>query len=153
MLKVGDRFIEFKLNDQEGNELDTKSIQDEYTVLYFYPKDLTPGCTIEACEFRDENKEFKNLNAKVIGIGRGDEKTKKKFSEKHELNFPILNDIENKIADKYGVLREKSMFGKKYMGVDRVTYLFKRKELIQIWEKVKPEGHAEEVIKFIKENS
>ncbi len=116
-------------------------------VLYFYPKDDTPGCTSEACAFRDNLPKFKPGKAAILGVSILDEKSKAKFATKYDLNFPLLADPEHDVADKYGAWQERSMYGRKYMGVARVTYLIGPDgKVAQRWDKVKVDGHADEVL-------
>lgn len=151
MKNIGDSAPDFDLLDQNGKHIKLSEIKSKFVVLYFYPKDLTPGCTIETCSLRDYNKEIEDEGATIIGIGKGDEKSKTKFSEKHDIDFSLLVDIDNSTADKYGVLVEKSMFGKKYKGINRVTYLLdENKKIVFIWEKVKPLDHGKEVLEKIR---
>lgn len=146
MIKVGQKAPEFKLKDQSQNEVSLSDYAGNWVVLFFYPKDLTPGCTIEACEFRDSLDKIKEVGAIVLGIGGGDAKSKLKFSEKHKLNYPVLNDEDKSVANKYEVVMEKSMFGRKYIGIARITYLINPNgEVAYVWEMVSPAGHAAKV--------
>jgi len=121
--------------------------ENKYTVLYFYPKDDTLGCTKEACNFRDNISKIKDLGASVIGVSLDDIDSHKRFSEKYNLNFDLISDINGEIAEKYGVL--KSMFGKKF--ASRVTFIIDSEgKIIKIFKKVNPSNHAEEVINFLK---
>lgn len=147
MLKVGDEApIEIQLVDKEGKNVSLKDFLGQYIVLYFYPKDDTPGCTIEACEFRDFNEQIENIGAKIIGISKDNLRSHKKFVGKFSLNFTLLSDESTELQKAFGVWIEKSMFGKKYMGTQRSTFIIDPKgEIIQVWENVNPEGHAKEV--------
>lgn len=149
---VGTKAPDFTLPDQNGESVSLKSLQGAYVVLYFYPKDDTPGCTKQACGFRDANSELKSAGAKVIGISILDSKSKKKFETKHNLNFTLLADEDAEVASKYGVWKEKSMYGKTYMGVDRQTFLIDPKgTIIEHWPKAKgSEEHAQEVLDTLK---
>lgn len=141
----------FTLSDQEGKTHSLSDYKGKFVVLYFYPKDMTPGCTKEACDFRDNTQEFAKLNAVVLGISRDSLKSHQKFSEKYKLNFPILADEDKSVCKAYGVLKEKSMFGKKYMGIVRTTFLIDPDgNIIKKWDKVKVLGHNEEVLKELK---
>ena len=146
MLEVGQIAPEFSLHDQEGK---TRSLGDaggRWVVVYFYPKDDTPGCTKEACAFRDDLPRFEGLNAVVWGVSADDEKAHRKFAEKYDLNFPLLVDPDKAVLEAYGAWVEKSMYGKRYMGVQRITYLIDPEgKVARVWPKVKPEEHAEEV--------
>jgi peroxiredoxin Q/BCP len=126
----------FRLADQKG-----KSV-----VLYFYPKADTPGCTTEACEFRDAIEDFRGIDAEIVGVSPDAPKALTKFKEKFSLPFTLLADEDHKICEEYGVWAEKSMYGKKYMGVERTTFIIdKGGKIAKIFRKVKPAGHAEEV--------
>lgn len=126
----------FSLADQKGKNV----------VLYFYPKADTPGCTVEACEFRDQIEDFKGINAEIVGVSPDAPKALTKFKEKFSLPFTLLADEDHKISEDYSVWVEKSMYGKKYMGVERTTFIIdKDGKIAKIFRKVKPQGHAEEV--------
>ncbi len=119
-------------------------------MLYFYPKDDTPGCTKEACSFRDGFAAFRRRKIEVLGVSVDDEKSHKKFAEKYSLPFRLLADPDKKIVKDYGVWGEKNMYGRKYMGTLRVTYVIDEKgKIAAVWPKVKPEGHAEEILEAI----
>jgi len=144
MIQEGQRFPDFKLNDQNGRPVGLDDLAGSKTVIYFYPKDDTSGCTVEACEFRDLTPQVEG--ARIIGISPDDEKSHLKFIAKHNLNFTLLVDRDHKLAEQLGLWIEKSMYGKKYMGVERTTYLLDESgKVLKIWSKVKPEGHAREV--------
>lgn len=146
-LKEGDPAPDFNLLDDEGNALTLASLKGKTVVLYFYPKADTPGCTKEACEFRDSVSALAGKGAVVIGVSPDKPSAQAKFKSKFELTFPLLADTENKVAEAYGVWQEKSMYGKKYMGVARTTFVIGPDGKIRkIFEKVKPEGHAAEVL-------
>ena len=152
MLNITDKAPDFELKDQNGELIKLSNYLGKYVVLYFYPKDMTPGCTIEACSFRDLNDEIQTSGAVVLGIGGGNEKSKVKFVEKHKLNFPLLVDLENKVSKEYGALSERSIFGKNFTGISRITYLIDPKGLIVYkWEKVNPLNHTKDVLNKIKE--
>ena len=120
-------------------------------VLYFYPKDSTPGCTTEACSFRDNQAEIKKLGAVVLGVSPDSLKSHDKFIEKQSLNFPLLADEDRAVCEAYGVWVEKSMYGRKYMGVERSTFLIDKKgKVAKVWRKVKVNGHTEEVLEALK---
>ncbi len=147
MLKVGDKAPDFTLNDKDGNKVSLKDFKGKKLVLYFYPKDNTSGCTKEACDFRDNLKSFSKLNAEVIGISADSEKTHTSFTEKYNLNFRLLSDPDKDAIQKYDVWKEKSMYGKKYMGIERTTYLIDEKGKIKkIFNKVKVDDHISEVL-------
>lgn len=125
-------------------------LRGKNVVLYFYPKDDTPGCTVEACSFRDANHEMQKRGIVVLGVSKDNVTSHKKFADKFSLPFPLLADTEATVAQQYGVYKEKSMFGKKYMGVERATFLIDKEGTVRkIWPKVKPDAHADEVLKTI----
>jgi peroxiredoxin Q/BCP len=142
----------FLLNDQHGKTHALTDYAGKWVVLYFYPKDDTPGCTVESCAFQDNLPKFKAGKAVILGASILDEKSKAKFADKHNLTFPLLADADHAIAEKYGVWQEKSRYGRKYMGIVRTTYLIAPDgKIAQRWDKVKVEGHAEEVLKALKD--
>ena len=142
----------FTLESSSGQEVSLAGLKGKSVVLYFYPKDDTPGCTIEAQEFRASLDKFKKKNAVVLGISPDDVKSHCKFIDKFDLNFELLADTDHALCDQYGVWVEKSMYGKKYMGVQRATFLIDGEgKLAKVWPKVKPEGHAAEVLEAVAE--
>jgi peroxiredoxin Q/BCP len=148
---IGKKAINFKLQDEAGKEHTLEKYVGKVVLLYFYPKDMTPGCTIEAEGFRDHMLDFKKLGVVVLGISPDSVASHAKFCEKHKLNFTLLADIDHKIADKYEVWVEKSMYGKKYMGVERDSFLINKEGIVvRQYEKVKPEEHPDEIIIDIK---
>ncbi|MBP9758553.1 thioredoxin-dependent thiol peroxidase [Candidatus Dojkabacteria bacterium] len=152
MLTIADKAPDFELTAQNGQVIKLSDYLGKYVVLFFYPKDMTPGCTIEACSFRDLNDEIQKAGAVILGIGGGNEKSKVKFVERHKLNFPLLIDIGNKVSKEYGTVSERSIFGKKFTGISRVTYLIDPNGLIVYkWEKVNPLNHTNDVLKKINE--
>lgn len=152
LLEVGAAAPSFKTIDQNGEPVALEDFRGKKVILYFYPKDDTPGCTKEACAFRDNFPKFKKLNVEVLGVSVDDEKKHKKFAEKYDLPFRLLADVEKKIVQDYGVWGEKSLYGKKYMGTNRVTYLIDENGKIErVFPKVKPETHAEELLKLLSE--
>lgn len=147
MLKTGDKAPDFTAETDGGETVRLKDFRGKKVVLYFYPKDNTPGCTTEACEFRDNSKELDARNAVVLGVSPDSVKSHDKFKAKFELPFPLVSDPEHEIAEAYGVWQEKSMYGKKYMGIVRSTFLIDEKGVVQeVWEKVKVKGHVAEVV-------
>lgn len=147
LIEPGHKAPAFTLKDQDGKTHKLSDYEGRPVVLYFYPKDDTPGCTVEACAFRDNLPKFKPGKAAILGVSILDEKSKAKFAAKHDLNFPLLADADHAVADAYGAWQERSMYGRKYMGVARVTYLIGPDgKVLQRWDKVKPDGHAEEVL-------
>ncbi len=147
MPKLNEKAPDFKLEDQDGNWQSLADYKGKKVVLYFYPKDMTSGCTVEAQCFRDRMNDFKAFGIQVLGVSPDDVKSHKKFAEKERLNFPLLADIDKEVVNAYGVWVEKSMYGKKYMGVQRDTFLIDENGvLVKHYEKVKPENHIEEVL-------
>lgn len=149
-LKVGDKAPNFK-GQTDAGPLTLKDLHGAHTVLFFYPKDDTPGCTKEACAFRDTLPRFKKMNARVFGISKDDLESHAKFAKKFELPFTLVSDADGSICDSFGVWVEKSMYGKKYMGIERSTYLIDKDGIIkEIWRKVDVSNHAEEVLAAVK---
>ena len=143
---------DFALPDKDGRVHKLKEITSKFTVIYFYPKDNTPGCTVEANMFNRDLSSFKKLDTTIIGISGGDEKSKTKFCEKHGISFPLLSDTDFKVSSKYGVYGEKKFMGRSYMGIARMTFVLdENKKVIKVYEKVKPPTHSKEVLDFIKE--
>jgi peroxiredoxin Q/BCP len=152
MLKVGDKAPDIELSDQDGVVRSLRAAKGNWVVVYFYPKDDTPGCTKEACSFRDDLPRFEGLNALVWGVSADDAKAHQKFARKFDLNFPLLVDPDKQVLEAYGAWVEKSMYGKTYMGVPRITVLVDPKgKVARVWEKVKPEEHAAEVAAALEE--
>ncbi|MBL8149836.1 MAG: thioredoxin-dependent thiol peroxidase [Blastocatellia bacterium] len=150
LLEVGAVAPSFQVKDQDGNNLSLADFKGKKVVLYFYPKDDTPGCTKEACAFRDSFAKFQELGVEVVGVSIDNEKSHKKFVEKYKLPFKLLADPDKQIVEAYGAWGEKSMYGKKYMGTNRVTYLIDQEgKIAAIFPKVKPETHAEEILKLL----
>lgn len=146
MLEVGQVAPDFRLLDQDGETRSLTDARGRWVVVYFYPKDDTPGCTKEACSFRDDLPRFEGLNALVWGVSADDERAHQKFVQKYDLNFPLLVDPDKTMLSAYGAWVEKSMYGKTYMGVARVTYLIDPEgRVARVWRKVSPEEHAAEV--------
>jgi peroxiredoxin Q/BCP len=140
------------LPDQNGKEISLKDFRGKYVVLYFYPRADTPGCTVEACEFRDSYRKIQNTGAVILGISPDQPKAQKKFEEKYSLPFTLLGDADKKVGNAFGVIQEKNMYGKKVMGVARTTFIIGPDGKIKhIFQKVKPEGHAEEVLAYLKQ--
>ncbi len=147
MLKPGDKAPDFKVESDSGETLSLKDLKGMKVVIYFYPKDNTSGCTKEACNFRDGIKSFKKKNTFVIGVSKDSVASHKKFKEKFELPFVLLSDETASMIKDYGVWKEKSMYGRKYMGIERTTFLINEKGIIEkIWNKVKVPGHVDEIL-------
>ena len=141
----------FSLKDQDDKTHSLKDYAGRPLVLYFYPKDDTPGCTREACAFRDALPEFKKGKAAVVGVSVLDSASKAKFARKHKVSFPLLADPDHVVAEKYGTWKKKSMYGKTYMGVARMTYLIGPDgKVAQRWDDVKVDGHAEAVLAAVR---
>lgn len=151
-LEVGDKAPSFKLKNQDGKTISLADLKGKPIVLYFYPKDDTPGCTKEACNFRDEFPKFGKLKAEIIGISVDSVESHKKFAEKYKLPFNLLADEKKEVVEKYGVWKEKNMYGKKYMGIERTTFIIDGNgKIAKIFPKVKVDDHNKEVIDALKE--
>jgi peroxiredoxin Q/BCP len=149
-IEVGDKAPDFTLPTDGDGTVTLSKLKGKKVVLYFYPKDDTSGCTAEACAFRDLFPRFKKMDATVIGISRDSVKSHDKFKKKYELPFTLASDEAGKVTEEYGVWVEKSMYGRKYMGIERATFLIDEKGKVQqIWRKVKVPGHADEVMKAV----
>ena len=147
MIEIGKKAPDFALPDQDGNIRKLSDYKGKSVVLYFYPKDDTTGCTKEACSFRDSFAEYHKAGIEVLGVSIDDEKSHQKFREKYKLPFTLLADKDKKVVEKYGVWVEKINYGKKYMGVARKTFLIdKNGDVVYIFDRVKPEEHATEVL-------
>ncbi len=146
-LKEGDKAPDFAVNDGEGKTVRLKDLKGKKFVLYFYPKDDTPGCTKEACSFRDSWSTFKRRGIEVFGVSLDSEKSHQKFTQKFSLPFRLLADTDRKLSESFGTYGKKKFMGREYMGNHRMTFLIDEKGKIKkIFEKVKPEDHAEEVL-------
>lgn len=150
-LKVGDKAPQFSLLTDSDKLLSLADLKGKHVILYFYPKDDTPGCTKEACDFRDMANDFKHNNAVVLGVSKDNLKSHQKFKLKYELPFTLLSDETGKTCEDYGVIVEKINYGKKYMGIDRSTFLIDESGVIRnIWRKVKVDGHIDDILKLLK---
>ncbi|MCU0877552.1 MAG: thioredoxin-dependent thiol peroxidase [Pirellulaceae bacterium] len=151
-LEAGTKAPAFTLAADDGTKIKLSDFKGSPVVLYFYPADDTPGCTREACAFRDRSAELKKLGVKVLGVSPDDVASHAKFRDKYELNFPLLADLDHKVAEKFGAWREKNMYGKKSMGIVRSTFLIDAAGVIQrVWKSVKVDGHDAAVIDAVKE--
>ena len=149
MLQEGDRLSNFKLLNQD--EEIVKLLSNDLLIIYFYPKADTPGCTKESCEFQTNLKKFNNLKTQIVGISKDSVAKQKKFAQKFNLKFNLLSDESTDICEKFGVWVEKSMYGKKYYGIERSTFVIgKNKKILKAWRKVKVNNHVDEVMSFIK---
>jgi thioredoxin-dependent peroxiredoxin len=152
-LEIGDKAPDFTLPTDGDGKIKLSDLKGQKVVLYFYPKDDTPGCTKEACAFGEMFPRFKKMDATVIGISRDSVASHDKFKKKYKLPFTLASDSEGKVTEKYGVWVEKSLYGRKYMGIERATFLIDEKGKIeQVWHKVKVPGHADEVMKAVSGN-
>ena len=152
LIDPGKKVPAFALKDQDGRSHKLADYAGAPLVLYFYPKDDTPGCTAETCDFRDNLPKFKKSKAAVFGVSILDEKSKAKFAAKHNVNFPLLADADHEVAEKYGVWQEKSRYGRKYMGIVRTTYLIDAAgKVARRWDNVKVGGHADAVLEALNE--
>jgi peroxiredoxin Q/BCP len=152
MIKENSRAPIFKLPSSNDQNFEINKNLDQYLAIYFYPRDNTPGCTIEANDFAKLYKEFKKLNCEIIGISKDDIESHKKFINKFKIPFQLLSDEKIIVLKKYGSWGEKSMYGKKFMGIKRTTVLINPKgKIIKIWNNVKVKDHAKEVLNFLKE--
>lgn len=148
MKKIDLGVLNYELEDSNGNKVRLSDFAGKYIVLYFYPKDNTPGCTTEACSFRDANEVMKKMGIEVIGVSKDSVSSHKNFLEKFKLNFLLLSDPEKKLQEAFGVWQKKRFLGKEYMGTERTTFIIGPDgEILKKFEKVKPNEHAEEVLK------
>ncbi len=147
MLESGAKLPAVRLADDSGATISTKDLIGKPLVLYFYPKDDTPGCTSEAGQFRDAYKAFQKKGAQIVGVSRDSVASHKKFKEKYDLPYRLLADVDSKLCDAFGVIVEKNMYGKKSLGIQRSTFLFDAAgKLVHVWPKVSVNGHAEDVL-------
>ncbi len=150
--KVGQKAPDFTLTNDAGQKVKLSDFKGKKIVLYFYPKDDTPGCTAEACAFRDGIEEIKSRGAVVLGVSIDSVESHKKFKNKFDLNFPLLADTDKKIVEAYGTWKEKSMYGKKYMGIERTTFIIDEQgKFSHIFPKVKVDQHYDEVLDALDE--
>jgi peroxiredoxin Q/BCP len=147
MFKVGDKAPDFTLTSDTGEKISLKDFKGKKVVLYFYPKDMTSGCTAEACDFRDNGNKFEKKNTVILGVSADNMESHQKFKDKYKLPFKLLSDENKKVLRDYNVWQEKSMYGKKYMGIVRTTYVIDEKGKIEkVFDKVKVEGHINELL-------
>ena len=152
MLKPGDKAPDFSLPDQNGEKVKLSDLKGERVVLYFYPRADTPGCTTQACGVRDRRADYKKAGARVIGISPDEVKAIDKFAGKYDLDFTLLADADHAVAEKYGTWVEKSMYGKKYMGVQRATFIVGPDgKIAKVFPKVSPKQHDDLVLKALDE--
>lgn len=151
MLNVGDKAPAFTVKDQDGNSVKLSDFKGKKVALYFYPKDDTPGCTKQACSLRDGMPKLKKAGITVIGVSTDDKESHQAFIKKYKLPFTLLADTNKKVVEKYGVYGEKNMYGKKYMGVNRTTFLIDEEgKIVKIFKRVKVDEHADEVLEAFK---
>ncbi|MFO7261151.1 MAG: thioredoxin-dependent thiol peroxidase [bacterium] len=150
MLKPNDIAPDFELQADDGSTVRLSDLRGRKVVLYFYPKDDTPGCTIEACEFRDRSKDLAANGAVVLGVSPDTVESHRRFKEKYGLDFPLLADTDHRVAEAYGVWQQKTMYGRTYWGVARTTFLIDEEgRIARVFENVKPAGHAAEVLEAL----
>jgi len=151
-IEVGKMAPDFSLEATNGETIRLSDLKGKNVVLYFYPKDMTPGCTTEACDFRDQHEQFGEIGAVILGISPDPIELHKKFMEKYGLPFLLLSDEDHSVAEEYDVWKLKKNFGKEYMGIERSTFVIdKEGKVAKEWRKVKVKGHVEEALNFIKE--
>lgn len=150
MLEIGDKAPAFSAPDQDGKTVSLSDFKGKQVVLYFYPKDMTPGCTVEACAFRDGFSALRKAGAFVLGVSKDPVASHKKFADKYRLPFPLLADEDLKIMKAYGAWGERSMYGRKFMGTLRISYIIDSNRKIKaVFKKVKPAGHDREVLALL----
>lgn len=151
-MEISEKVADFTLQDEQENTVHLSDYAGKPVVLFFYPRANTPGCTIEACGFRDTFKKLQKAGAVVLGISRDTPKAQLNFKTKYDLPYTLLADVDEKVCNQFGVMKQKNMYGKKVWGIERTTFLIGPDQtLVQVFPKVKPEGHAEEVLAAIKE--
>ncbi|MBP2078680.1 thioredoxin-dependent thiol peroxidase [Oceanobacillus polygoni] len=153
-VEIGKQVEDFTLPSQSGEQVSLSDFKGKHVVLYFYPKDMTPGCTTEACDFRDQHESFAELDAVIIGVSPDPVESHQKFINKHDLPFLLLADEDHKLAEMFDVWKLKKNFGKEYYGIERSTFIIdKEGKLQKEFRKVRVKGHVEEALEFIRENS
>ena len=151
-IEAGQRAPAFTLSADDGGKVRLADLAGQPVVLYFYPRDDTPGCTREACAFRDQQAKLKKLGAVVLGVSGDSIASHGKFRDKYRLNFPLLADVDHQVAEKYGAWREKNMYGKKSMGIQRSTFLIGPDgKVAKVWKRVNVDGHEEQVLAALRE--
>ncbi len=150
-MKEGSKAPAFSMPTDGGGNVALKDFKGRPVVVYFYPKDSTPGCTTEACDFRDLTPDFSKIDAEIIGVSKDSVKRHDNFKAKHDLAFSLASDEDGDVCERYGVWVEKNMYGRKFMGIERATFLIDAKGVVRkIWRKVKVKGHAEDVLEAVK---
>ncbi len=151
-LTAGTPAPDFALQDQNGQTVRLSDFRGRWVVLYFYPKDMTPGCTQEACSFRDSYNDYQAHNIAVLGVSADDTESHRKFAQKYELPFPLLADTDHQVSEAYGAWRQKHLYGKSFWGVDRITYVIDPEgKVYHVYSKVKPASHGDEVLALIQQ--
>jgi thioredoxin-dependent peroxiredoxin len=150
-MKVGDKLPSIELDATSQQSINLAKIKNKHVVVYFYPKDSTPGCTTEGQDFRDNFKEFEKLNTVIFGVSRDSIKSHERFKEKQEFPFELISDPEEELCKAFDVIKLKKMYGKEYLGVERSTFLFNKKgKLVEEWRKVRVKGHVDQVLESVK---
>ncbi len=153
-MQVGETVENFTLQNENAETVHLSDFSGKPVVLFFYPRADTPGCTIEACGFRDAFQKLEKAGVVVLGISRDTVKAQKKFKDKYDLPYTLLADVDEQVSNQFGVMKEKNMYGKKVRGIERTTFLIGPDQtLLHVFEKVKPEGHAEEVLAHVKQSA
>ena len=151
MLKIGSTAPDFRLTDTDGNTVTLSGLRGKKVVLYFYPKDDTPGCTKEACNFTSHRRKFEKKNVVILGVSPDDQKSHQKFTQKYDLSFPLLSDPDHKVAQSYGAWGKKKLYGREYDGILRSTFIIdEHGKIAHVFEKVKVDAHAEDVLEILK---
>ena len=154
MLEAGTKAIEFTLPDENGKDVSLSSFKGQKVVVYFYPKDNTPGCTKQACAFKSAYDDFKKQNIIIIGISKDSSKSHLRFKAKYELPFILLSDVDHKVIEAYDVWKEKKLYGKAYMGITRSTYVIDEEGvIIKTFEKASPDKNAQDILNYLEENA
>lgn len=154
LLKIGEKAPEFTLKNQAGEEVKLSDYQGKKVILYFYPKDMTPGCTTQACDFRDYQAEFAEENAVILGVSPDPVESHTKFRDKHGLNFPLLADTEHEVAKKYGVWQLKKTFGNEYYGIVRSTFIIDEAGNLEAeFRNIRVKNHVEKMLTYLKEQA
>ncbi|KKQ93410.1 thioredoxin-dependent thiol peroxidase [Candidatus Woesearchaeota archaeon] len=148
-MKINDNAFDFELKDADGNLIKLSDYKDKTVILYFYPKDNTPGCTKEACNIRDNLSSLKKKGLIIFGISLDNDESHKKFTEKYNLNFPLLSDNDKKVSKAYGIYVKKNMYGKEYYGIKRTTFIIEKMKIKNIIEKVDVENHAKQILELL----
>lgn len=151
-IETGQMAPDFTLKANNGEDVTLSDFRGKNVVLYFYPKDMTPGCTTEACDFRDHHTAFEDLNTVILGVSPDPAERHSTFVDKHDLPFLLLADVDHEVAEMYGVWKQKKMFGKEFMGVERSTFVIDQEgKLVKEWRKVRVKDHVAETLRFVKD--